>query len=68
MELEKVKPEPQANWTELRLSFDPRMEHLFPPYCKPKYALQKQLPDCKFEEEKKLNNYCFYFGRTLIYR
>lgn len=52
MELGKVKPKPQANWTELRLSFDPRMEHLFPPYCKHKYALQKQLPDCKFEEEK----------------
>lgn len=53
MELGKVKPEPGAKWTELRLSFDPysqAIENLFPPYCKHKYALQKQLQDCEFEQ------------------
>lgn len=48
MELGKGKPEPRANWTELRLSFDPCIENLIPPYCKRKYALQKQLQDCEF--------------------
>lgn len=63
MELGKGKPEPRANWTELRLSFDPCIKNLFPPYCKRKYALQKQLQDCEFVK-KIINNYGFYFSRT----